>query len=118
MFLCYTRGLMRWVGGVHCGDMGAMKAGGQARLEPPRNPGCAYKGYCVLAVAYEESGVAGIDEYATDSGLRGVTGTGRLHGGGGTRTTESSLLVRRMGASLCLGCCFAPDGEAFAFCLL
>ena len=42
MFLYYTRGLVRWVGGVHCGDMGAMKAEGQARLEPPRNPGYAY----------------------------------------------------------------------------
>ena len=41
MFLNYTRGLMRWVGGVHCGDTGAMKAEGQARLEPPRNTGCA-----------------------------------------------------------------------------
>ena len=60
----------------------------------------------------------GIYEYATDSGLRGVTGTGRLHGGGGTRTTESPLLLRRKCAALCLGCRFAPDGEAFAFCLL
>ena len=60
----------------------------------------------------------GIYEYATDSGLRGVTGIGRLHGGGGTRTTESPLLLRRMRAALCLGCRFAPDGEAFAFCLL
>ena len=60
----------------------------------------------------------GIYGYATDSGLRGVTGTGRLHGGGGTRTTESTLLLRRMRAALCLGCRFAPDGEAFAFCLL
>ena len=50
MFLYYTRGLVRWVGGVHCGDMGAMKAEGQARLEPPRNPGYAYTDYCVLAV--------------------------------------------------------------------
>ena len=25
MFLYFTRGLMRWVGGVHCGDMGAMR---------------------------------------------------------------------------------------------
>ena len=31
MFLYYTRGLMRWVGGVHCGDTGAMEAEGQAR---------------------------------------------------------------------------------------
>ena len=49
MFLYYTRGLMRWVGGVHCGDMEAMKAEGQARLEPPRHPRCASKGYYVLA---------------------------------------------------------------------
>ena len=41
MFLYYTRGLMRWVGGVLCGDTGAMKAEGQAPLEPPRNPGRA-----------------------------------------------------------------------------
>ena len=118
MFLYYTRGLMRWVGGVHCGDMGAMKAEGQATLEPPRNPGCAYKGYCVLVVGYEESGVVDIYKCAADSGLRGVRGSGRLHGGGGTRTTESPLLLRRMRAALCLGCRFAPDGEAFAFCLL
>ena len=62
--------------------------------------------------------MVGIYEYAADSGLRGGTGTGRLHGGGGTRTTESPLLLRRMRAALCLGCRFAPDGEAFAFCLL
>ena len=60
----------------------------------------------------------GIYEYAADCGLRAVTGTGRLRGGGGTRTTESPLLLRRMCAALCLGCRFAPDGEAFAFCLL
>ena len=41
MFLYYTRGLVRWVGDVHCGDIGAMKAEAQARLEPPGNPGCA-----------------------------------------------------------------------------
>ena len=35
MFLYCTRGLVRWVGSVHCGDMGAMKAEGQARLDPP-----------------------------------------------------------------------------------
>ena len=70
MFLYYTRGLVRWVGGVHCGDTGAMKAEGQARLEPPRNPGCAHTGYCVLAVGYVESGVVGICEYATGSGIK------------------------------------------------
>ena len=32
MFLYYTRGLVRWVGGVHYGDLKAMKAEGQARL--------------------------------------------------------------------------------------
>ena len=62
--------------------------------------------------------MVGIYEYAADCGLRGVTGDGRLHGGGGTRTMESPLLLRRMRAALCLGCRFAPDGEAFAFCLL
>ena len=82
MFLYYTRGLVRWVGGVHCGDMGAMKAEGQARLEPPRNPGYAYTGYCVLAVGYVESGVVGNYEYATGNGFRGVTGDGRLHEAG------------------------------------
>ena len=41
VFLYYTRGLMGWVGGVHCGDTGAMKAEGQARLKPPKNRGCA-----------------------------------------------------------------------------
>ena len=56
MFLYYTRGLVRWVGGVHYGDMEAIKAEGQARLEPPRNPGYASTGYCMLAVGYVESG--------------------------------------------------------------
>ena len=62
--------------------------------------------------------MVGIYEYASGNGLRGVTGTGRLHGGGGTRTTESPLLLRRMRAALCLCCRFAPDKEALAFCLL
>ena len=118
MFLYYTRGLVRWVGGVHCGDMGGMKAEGQARLEPPRNPGYAYTDYCVLAVGYVESGVLGNYEYADGNGFCGVTGDGRLHGGGDTRTTETPLLLRRMRAALFLGCCFAPDREALAFCLL
>ena len=83
VFLYYTRGLVRLVGGVHCGDMGAMKAEGQARLEPPRNPGYAYTDYCVLALGYVESGVVGNHEYTDGNGLRGVTGDGRLHGGGG-----------------------------------
>ena len=55
MFLYYTRGSLRWVGDVHYGDMEAMKAEGQARLEPPRNPGYASTGYCMLAVGYMES---------------------------------------------------------------
>ena len=91
MFLYYTRGLVRWVVGVHCGDMGAMKAEGQARLEPPRNPGYAHTGYCVLAEGYVESGVVGNYEYADGNGFRGVTGDGRLHGGGTTQTTEGQL---------------------------
>ena len=84
MFLYYTRGMVRWVGGVHCGDMGAMKAEGQARLEPPRNPGYAHTGYCVLAEGYVESGVVGNFENADGNGFHGVMGDGCLHGGGGT----------------------------------
>ena len=74
MFLYYTVGLVWWVGGVHYGDMEAMKAEGQARLEPRRNPG------------HVESGVVGNYEYAAGSGLRGVTGGGRLHVGWNMRT--------------------------------
>ena len=118
MFLYYTRGMVRWVGGVHCGDMGAMKAKGQARLEPPRNPGYAHTGYCVLAEGYVESGVVGNFENADGNGFRGVMGDGCLHGGGGTRTTEGQLLLRRMRAALFLGCRFATDREALAFYLL
>ena len=33
MFLYYTRGMVRWVGSVHCGDMGAMKAEGRSLPE-------------------------------------------------------------------------------------
>ena len=118
MFLYYTRGLVRWVGGVHHGDMEAMKAEGQARLEPPRNPGYASTGYCMLAVGYVESGVVGNYESAAGNGLRGVWGGGRLHGGGGTRTTRGPLLLRCMRAALYLGCCIAPIGDALAFSLL
>ena len=57
MLLYYTRGGLRWVGGVQYGHLGTMKAEGQARLEPPRNPGYASTGYCMLAVGYMESGV-------------------------------------------------------------
>ena len=60
----------------------------------------------------------GIYEYAAGKGIRGVTGSGRHHSGGGTRTTESPLLLRRMRAALFLCCRFALDGEALAFCLL
>ena len=118
MFLYYTRGLVRWVGGVHYGYVEAMKAEGQARLEPPRNPGYASTGYCMLKVGYVESGVVGNYEYAASNGLGGVTGGGRLHGGRGTRTTRGPLLLRRMRAALYLGGCFAPVGDALAFCLL
>ena len=72
MFLYYTRGLVRWVGGVHYGDMEAMKAEGQARLEPPRNLGYASTGCCRLALGYVESGLVSVYEYAASNGLRGV----------------------------------------------
>ena len=118
MFLYYTRGLVRWDGGVHCGDMGAMKAEGQARLEPPRNPGYAHTGYCVLAEGYVESGVVSSLGDADGKGFHGVMSDGCLHGGGGTRTTEGQLSLRRMRAALFLGCRFATDRDALAFCLL
>ena len=95
-----------------------MKAEGQARLEPPRNPGYAYTGYCVLAEGYVESGVVGNFENADGIGFSGVMADGRLHGGGGMRTTEGQLSLRRMRAALFLGCCFATDREALAFYLL
>ena len=57
MLVYYTRGGLRWVGSVPCADLGAMRAQGQATLKPPRNPGYASTGYCMLAVGYMESGV-------------------------------------------------------------
>ena len=119
MFLYYTRGLVRWVAAYICGDMGATKAEGQARLEPPRNPGYAYTGLL-----------------RAGSGIRGVRGGGQLRVrrwqkdsvgsrvmdvstvAGVRETTEGPLLLRRMRAALFLGCRFAPDREALAFCLL
>ena len=102
MYLYYTRGMVRWVGGVHCGDMGAMKAEGQARLEPPRNPGYAHTGYCVLAEGYVESGVVGSFEDADGNGFHGVRGDGCLHGGGGYANDGGSALASP------LACCFVP----------
>ena len=95
-----------------------MRAEGQARLDPPRTPGSASMGYCMLAVGYVESGLVGNCECAAGNGVRGVTGCGCLHSGGGTRTTRDLLLLRRMRAALYLGCCFAPIGDALACCLL
>ena len=118
MFLYYTMGLVWWVGGVHYADMEAMKAEGHARVEPPKKAGYAYTGYCMLAPGHVESVVVGNYEYAAGIGLRGVTAGGRLHGGGGTRTKRGPLFLRRMRAALYLGCCFAPIGDALAFCLL
>ena len=80
-----------------------MKAKGQARLEPPRNPGCVSTGFCLCAAG---------------SGLHGVRGGGRLHGGGREQTTRGPFLLCRMRAALYLGCCVAPIGGALAFCLL
>ena len=72
LFLYYTRGLVRLVGGLHYGDMEAMKAESQARLEPPRNPGYASTRYCVLAVGYGESGVVVVSTVAGEREQRGV----------------------------------------------
>ena len=60
MLLYYTRGGLRWVGNVQYGELGAMKAEGQARLEPPRNSGYASTGYCMLALGYNELGVVDV----------------------------------------------------------
>ena len=98
MFLYYTRGLVWLVSGVHYGDMEAMKAEGQARLQPPRNPGYASTGYCVLALGYVESGVVVVSTVVGVRKQRGVC----------------SCSV----AALYFGCCFAPIGDALAFCLL
>ena len=57
-------------------------------------------------------------ENADCNGFHGVMGDGCLHGGGGTRTTEGQLSLRRMRAALFLGCRFATDREALAFYLL
>ena len=81
--------------------LGAMKAKGQARLEPPRK-----SWLCIYGLLH------------AGSGLHGVRGGGRLHGGGNTRTTKGPLLLRRMRAALCLGRCVAPVGDVLAFCLL
>ena len=64
MLLYYIRGSLRWVDGVQYGDLGAMKAEGEARLEPPRNPGYASTGYCMLAVGYMESRVVDVSTVA------------------------------------------------------
>ena len=52
MLLYSNGGGLRWVRDVHNEDQGAMKAGGQARLEPPRNRGCASTDLCVCAAGY------------------------------------------------------------------
>ena len=49
VLLYITRGGLRWVRSVHEEDQGAMKAEGQARLEPPTNPSCVSTGLCVCA---------------------------------------------------------------------
>ena len=72
MLVYITGGGLRWIRGVQYGDQGAMKAEGQARLEPPRNPGYVTTDFCVCAAG---------------SGLHGIRGGGRLHGGGHTHTT-------------------------------
>ena len=49
MLLYSTGGGLRLVRDVHNEDQGAMKAEGQARLEPPRNTGCVSRDLCVCA---------------------------------------------------------------------
>ena len=103
MLLYSTGGGLRSVRDVQYEDQGAMKAKGQARLEPPRNPSYVSTDFCVCTAG---------------SGLRGVMSDGRLHGGGRRHIVRGPFLLRRMLAALYLGCCVAPIGGALAFCLL
>ena len=85
MLLYNTGGGLSWIRDVHYEDQGAMKAEGQTRPEPPRNPGCASTDLCVCA---------------TGSGLHGVRDGGRLNGGGRRHTTRGPFLLRRMRVAL------------------
>ena len=67
MHLYNTRGGLRWVRDVRKEDQGAMKAQGQARLEPPRNPRCVSTGLCACAAS---------------CGMHSVRGDERPKGGG------------------------------------
>ena len=49
MLLYNTGGGLRCVRDVHNEDQGAMKAEGQAKLEPPTNPGCVPPDLCACA---------------------------------------------------------------------
>ena len=53
LLLCNIGGSLRWVRGVHTEDHGAIKAEGQARPEPLRNPACVSTGLCPCALAAE-----------------------------------------------------------------
>ena len=85
VLLYSTRGGQRRVRDVHYEDQGALKAEGQARLEPPRNPGYVSTGFCMCAAG---------------SVLHGVRNSGRLSGGRRRRTTRGPFLLRRMRAAL------------------
>ena len=101
MLLYYTRGGLQWVGGVQYGDLGALKAEGLARLVPPKNPGYASTGYCMLAVCYMESGVVDVSTVAEVREQQGAC------------SCFAACVLH-----LYLGCCVAPIGDALAFCLL
>ena len=85
MLLYNTGGGLRCVREVHKGDQGAMKVEGQARLEPPRNPGCVSTDSCVCAPG---------------CGIHRVRGDERPNGGGSGRPTGGPFLLRRMHAAL------------------
>ena len=85
MFVYNTGGGLRWVRDVLKGDQGAMKAEGQARLEPPRNPGWVSTDLCVCAAG---------------CGIHRVRGDECPNGGGSGRPTGGPFLLRRMRAAL------------------
>ena len=79
-----TEGSLRWGRGtcvVNNVDPGSMKAKGQTRLEPPRNPGCASLDLCACAAG---------------CGMHMVRGNGQPTG---------DRKERREGASSCFAAC-------------
>ena len=100
-----TGGSLRWSRGtcvVSNEDQGAMKVEGQARLEPPRDPGYAHWA-CARALPVAEC------TWSEERGIQRVTGM----------DTETGLAFASPHAwCFVTCCCIAPIGGTLAFCLL